>query len=253
MYAPSFGFALLVVGLGALLHARLRRVDARLAAVVLGTGSAAVIGGYAFLTHSYSAVWQSEDTLWTHVARCEPRSHKADNALGVQSFDRGDVEEALAHYGRAIEKGSPNAWFNRGNALASVGRHHDALRDFERAAEIHPRLTRVQLARGNSYMAIERFEEAVESYAQAIHLDPGDAEAYNNRGAALVRLGRLEAARPDYQKAIALDPTHAAAHHNLANVQLAQGDRDAALRNYEIAAGLGLAQAKDAIELLRER
>ncbi len=251
MYAPSFGFAVFGVALGAMLFERLERVDPRLARAAVGIGATAAIGGYAIVAHSYNAAWRNEESFWTYVASCEPRSHKAHNALGILLADRGAVQEALVHYARAIEKGSPNAWFNRGTTLAEAGRHREALRDFERAAELLPHRAQVHFALGNAYLAVERFREASESYTRAIELDGGDAEAYNNRGAAYLRLGDVARARADYERAVALDPSHAPAHYNLAGVQLAVGDREAALRTYEVAAGLGLTQAHEALELLR--
>lgn len=250
MYAPSVGFALVGVGLGCALHGSLARRSPRGAQIAAWIAALGVGGGYAFVTWTYNEVWADDVSLWTYVQRCEPASYKADNVLGIRRAEAGDPAAALLHYEAAIEKGSPNASFNRGLLLHELGRNQEALLDLARARENLPGRPEVHLEYANVLSAVERFEEAEQSYSRVLELQPDHALAYSNRGAALARQGRLEDARRDYLEAIRLAPDFAEAYYNLGGVLLAQHRIEEARRAFETAAGLGLTAAEAALELL---
>lgn len=54
---------------------------------------------------------------------------------GAAEYQRGDYQQALADFGRATD---PAASYNRGNALARLGRYADAVAAYEQALKIDP-------------------------------------------------------------------------------------------------------------------
>lgn len=86
---------------------------------------------------------------------------------------------------------------------------------------------------------IGRHEEAIKDYDAALQLTPNYAVALNNRAWAKFKLGRIESAEPDVEKSLRLDPTSPHAHDTRAHVRQAQGQKRRALRDYRIAMRIG--------------
>lgn len=84
-----------------------------------------------------------------------PTSYSDEFKKGIAALNRSDYYTAIAHFSNAIENTpSSAAYLNRGNAKFELGRH----------------------------------EEAIKDYDEAIRLDPKYADACSNRGAALLKL-----------------------------------------------------------------
>jgi tetratricopeptide (TPR) repeat protein len=121
----------------------------------------------------------------------------------------GDLEGAIADYGRALELDHEraNLWASRAGALGRAGRTDEAFADLDKAIELDPGqpawlITKAQaeLQRGNVDEAGTVFDRAVESA-------PYNAQAWAAR--AQFRLGQtlLDEALADIDRAIALAPT----------------------------------------------
>jgi tetratricopeptide (TPR) repeat protein len=134
-YAPSLGVALLL----SILLARSRHWKLILAAVALV---------FAARTAGRDLDWLTGDRFYTKLIETSPASAKSHYSLGVLRASKGDDEGAVEAYDRAIAIYPiyAEAYRNRGNALARLGRS----------------------------------QEAMASYRNCLHLDPGDyAAAYN--------------------------------------------------------------------------
>jgi Flp pilus assembly protein TadD len=130
-----------------------------------------------------------------------PGSKAAHNALGVALADQGRLDDAIAHYRRAIELAPAEAlpYKNLGNALRRAGGHRS---------------------------------EALQAYRKAVALQPGYAYAHNGLGNALKEEGDLDAAVAAYRKAIEIDPKYARPHFGVGVALYERGDRDGALAEY---------------------
>jgi len=108
----------------------------------------------------------------------------AHTSLGVELDFKGQVDEAIACYKKAIELDPKNATAqnNLGAALTRKG----------------------------------QVEEAIACHRKAIELDPKDASAHINLGFALAGKGQLDEAIASTKKGIELDPKNANAHYNMA-------------------------------------
>lgn len=94
---PLFGLAF---ALGALVDAAIAaRRDARLPIAVGG----AIVIALAARTAQYEGAWRSEAALWGHAASTQPRAFYAWLKLGEVRRDAGEIEGALRAYERAIE------------------------------------------------------------------------------------------------------------------------------------------------------
>src|ERR1700722_18080752 len=79
---------------------------------------------------------------------------------------------------------SATAYYNRGIAEWDKGDRDDALVDFERAIELNPRYSYAYVGRGFAKEKKGDLDGAVADYNRAIEVDPRDAYAYYNRGGA---------------------------------------------------------------------
>lgn len=150
------------------------------------------------------------ETLVEELARqFEAANQPTDDAQGwfnqgVQQYEAGDLEGAIASYDRALEM-QPDAyvaWNNRGIALSDLGLFDSAIASYDRALQIKPDDHEAWNNRGLVLSDLGRFEEAIASYDRALQLKLDDREAWANRGNALSGLGRLEEAISSYDRAL---------------------------------------------------
>jgi tetratricopeptide (TPR) repeat protein len=102
----------------------------------------------------------------------------------------GRAEEALHYYGRALatHPGFPRSLLERGALLASLGRHEEAIADFEALlARFDDPLTRVHL--GNSLAASGRCREAFAQVSAALRMAPRSLFAARSLDALRARCG----------------------------------------------------------------
>ena len=129
----------------------------------------------------------------------------------------------------------PAAFFNRGNVLAQMERHEEALDAFEKALQLDARNADVLNNCGNVLAKLNRHEEALARFAQALSLRPDHLDALTNRGNALKKLERYDEAIHHYELAIARAPGSVTAQVNLANTFQRLNWYDEAMRHYELA------------------
>ena len=140
-----------------------------------------VLMGLAWRQTSY---WRDSETLWTHTLACTARNFLSHNNLGLVLAERGKVDEAIAHFQKAVElkPGYADAHQNLGVALAGRG----------------------------------QFDAAIPHYRKALELKPDYPDiTHNNLGIALARRGQFDAAIAHFQKALELKPDYADARNNL--------------------------------------
>jgi tetratricopeptide (TPR) repeat protein len=86
-----------------------------------------------------------------------------------------------------------------GYALLGAGRHEDALREFEKYAQLVPREPNPYDSMGEAYLLLGLPEKAIENYSRARAIDPTFDSARNGLALSLAILGRFD-------EAIAVDP-----------------------------------------------
>jgi tetratricopeptide (TPR) repeat protein len=149
-------------------------------------------------------------------------------------------EEVLAKHDRALalDPGSAQSHFNRGNALRALKRHKEALACYERALAIRPGHAGALYNRGNALRDLKRYEQALDSYNRALDIQPAHAAALNNRGIVLRALRRHEESLASYDRALALKPDDVGTLNNRGNVLLALKRHDEALASFQRALAL---------------
>ena len=136
--------------------------------------------------------------------------------LGNLAFQRGDYDEAIDYYGKAIELNSKNseAYLFRGSAWDELKEYNKAIADYDEAIKLNPNDDLAYNNRGNALYKLKEYNKAIADYDEAIKLNPNYYEAYNNRGIAWDELGKYNKAIADYDEAIKLNPNYSAAYNN---------------------------------------
>ena len=229
VYLSSLG----LIALGAALVAEAVK---RLGTPMLLYGSAAVLlAVLGALTWQQSKMYQDLETLWRTTVTKDPEAFLAQHNYASILSDRGQLDEAIAHFQKVLEikPGFAETRNSLGIALGRKGQTDEAIRQFQEALRLKPdyalahnNLGIVLLSKGQSDAAISQFQEA-------IRLRPDNAEAHNSLGVALGRKGQIDEALRQYQEAVRLKPDYTDAHYNFGVALLGEGQTDAAISQFQ--------------------
>jgi predicted O-linked N-acetylglucosamine transferase (SPINDLY family) len=175
-----------------------------------------------------------------HAVRINPMSAESHTERGNALARLSRHEQAIASYDKAIDfaASQPAAHYNRGSALQILKRHEDAIASFDRAISLKPDHVAAINKRAGCLYDLRRYAEAAVGYQRVIELKHDHADAHNNRGNALYRLNQIEAAVLSYDAAIALDSGFAGAFYNRGKILNECRQYAAALDDYEKALAL---------------
>lgn len=163
---------------------------------------------------------------------------------GVDAGARGDLDEAIRLYTRAIKAGTlaaPDqaaAHNNRGNAHNLKRQYKLALADYDTAIRLNPDYAAAYNNRGNAHEDLGHLDLAIADYSKAIALDPADPSAYNNRAFAYWEKRLAVRGLRDSNRALRLDRNYAEAYDTRARLHEMLGWRRKAIADYRAALAL---------------
>lgn len=179
----------------------------------VGTGLALlVLLGYAGRTVWRNGDWRSDGTLFAAVLAHYPNNVRAHENLGGALFQRGRLQEARAHYQRAIAINPSNV-----RSFYNLGLLHGQLR---------------------------QYEAAIQAYQAALRLQPQHTDSHYGLGLVLQKTGRYQAAVPHYRAVLEQMPDHFGAAYNLARAYQRLQRHQAALQQFAVALELNPQTAK---------
>jgi tetratricopeptide (TPR) repeat protein len=170
------------------------------------------------LTFHQTGIYHDRETLWRATVDTNPESFMAQNNLAIELLGRGQIDEAIGHYEKAVElePGEALTRLNLGKALTARGRVDEAISHLRKAMDLQPDGASIAFALGNALVSQGRLDEAIAYYQKSAQLQPDSAAAANTLGSAWLAKGDVEQAISWFSKALALSPTMAKAHANLA-------------------------------------
>ncbi|HET7085776.1 MAG TPA: tetratricopeptide repeat protein [Rhizomicrobium sp.] len=163
-----------------------------------------------------------------------------------QAQTGGNLVEAALLYREILNNFAlPEVMVNYANVLAKLGRHGEALAQYDQALKQKPEFFEALYNRGNLYLETNRAPEALDDYERVVAIRADAPGVWNNRGTALRRLRRLEEALASYERAVALAPGHINAHTNraIALFDLARLDEALAAADAALAVQADFAEA----------
>jgi tetratricopeptide (TPR) repeat protein len=136
---------------------------------------------------------------------------------GNEHYCKKEYSEAIKWYDKAIELDPKyaDAWYNKGNALNSLGKYEEAIENFDKALKIDPNYASAWNNKGYAIDKLGKYQEAIEHYNKAIELDPNIVSAWSNKGYTLTILENYDEAIKCYNKAIELNPVNAVSYNKM--------------------------------------
>ncbi len=215
-----------------------------------------------------NAVWGSELSLWSDVARKSPNKSRSYNNIGVAYMKQRDFAKAEENYFKelALDQNSVSAHVNLGSIYGQQKKYEQAKEHLQKAIDLNPSSASAFNNMGNIlretndlsgaeqayrrslaisaedadtwynlglvYINQKRMSEAVDALNHAIELKPEHADWHNKLGASLAMQGDYQKGEEHLREAIRLDPRLAPAYSNLGNVVAARGDNMEAAQWY---------------------
>jgi protein O-mannosyl-transferase len=203
----------------------------------LPVAACSIIVACVAVTRAQVATWRDSATLWEHSLAVMPDNFFAHAALADVRAGQGRIDEAIAHYGAALDRmPSVAEWHNSlGVLLMRQGRVAAAAEQYSAAIRLQPDLSEPHNNMGAILARQGRLPDAVTEYSRAIRLKPGYARAHCNLGVALASLGRGDEAIRECLEAVRLEPRSPEWHYQTAAVFNGRGDIAHAVEHLRVA------------------
>ncbi len=156
------------------------------------------------------------DLLGTVLRGGEDASLRFNRAVMLQQLGRH--ADAIADYDRALsmKRDDPEAFFNRAVSREALGQPYDALEDYSKALALRPHHVPTLNNRGSILATVGKPEDALADFTNVLKLDPRDIRTLYNMGNALRQVERYEDSLLFYDRALAFNPRHVDAWNNRA-------------------------------------
>lgn len=188
-----------------------------------------------------SAVKKLEEAAAADLTYADP--HYYLGQIYQQKFEQFD--DAERHFGKALERDPENPQFHYryGTVLAQLGRHGDAITEFQSAVEKHEYFPKAWFRMGLSQLALNQYTDGVSSLTQSIKQDArmrigaedlGGA-AFHTLGDLYLRFGFYDKALQVYENGILNNPDSAQLYRGQGFAQLKLGRSGDAVKSLEAA------------------
>jgi Flp pilus assembly protein TadD len=162
--------------------------------IILSAAAAIVLITLSSLSWKQTTHWRDTEALWRHTLAVTPDSDVAHAGLGGILFVRGQIDESIDHYERALRlrDGNVAAHFGLGRSLAAKQKTDAAIFHFQKALSIQPDNIGASNDLGVMFASKGEIREAISAWEQSLSFDPDNADAANN-----IAWVRATAADPD--------------------------------------------------------
>lgn len=217
-YLPQIGLLIAVAWLARDLTNARRTILAPVAAGVVVTLS--------ILAWKQTTHWHDTESLWRYTLSITPDSDVPQTGLAGILLTRGKIDEAIAHYRRALamRSGNSGAQYGLATALAQQRKVDEAIAHYEKALELQPDNTGASNAVALLLVHRGDYAGAIAAWENTLRYEPDDGNALSN-------LAWMFATCADRQLR---NPSRAVALAQRAN-ELANGTNAIVLRTFAIA------------------
>ena len=198
------------------------------------TAYAAMLGVLGLLSWQQSRQYVDIETIWRTTIARNPSAWMAYSNLGSFLTTRGNTNEAIADFRKALELWPDQSkdHNNLGKALVQQGRMAEAMAEFQTASRISPNDPDAESNLGAALLQQGNSEEAISHLRRAVEKFPRHAQARINLGNALLQTGDADGAIAEYEKTLELPFDHAESEYSIASALRQKGDLDGAITHY---------------------
>lgn len=150
--------------------------------IVLSSAAILTVTTLSILSGKQTVHWRDTETLWRHTLAVTPDSDVAHAGLAGILFVRGQIDESIEHYERALRlrDGNVAAHFGLGRALAAKQKIDASIFHFQKALSIQPDFIAASNDLGVQFASKGEIKEAIAAWRQTLSFDPDNADALNN-------------------------------------------------------------------------
>ena len=174
--------------------------------------SALAIMAMASVAFAQMNYWQSSAALWTHALEVTGPNFVAEDNMGAELINQGNIPAARAHFQRATEINPEDAFSQidigvcdkkMGNLPGAIGHYQAALQ-----LSAAPSLRSTAYSNlGSLYRLSKNYAAARDNYMASLRIDPDNAMALLGLGLVTQKTGNLTDAIADYSRAMAVGPS----------------------------------------------
>jgi len=130
------------------------------------------------------------------------------NREGIELEKKGNLEEALICYNKAIELNNSfeTALINKASLLYRLKMYKEGLKFLDKVLEFYPNSLNALMLKGNILIRCGKSEEAIEQLNKSLRLDPKNWNILNNLGRAYSNLKNYTKAEKYYNQSLELNP-----------------------------------------------
>jgi Flp pilus assembly protein TadD len=249
-YLPQIGLVIALTWLVRDLTAAWRKRE-----ILLIPAVALIIATMSILSWKQTAHWRNTESLWSYTLGVTPNSDVAHTGLAGILFVSGRVDEAIAHYRRAIEMrpGNSGAQHGLATALAQQRKVDESVEHYEKALELQP--DNIEASNAVALLLVHRgdYADAIHWWKNTLRYEPDDADAANNLAWLLATSSDVQLRNPAQAVELARRANQLTNNANpvmlrtLAVAYAANGQFEEAIAAAERGAGLAEANGKDAV------
>ena len=151
---------------------------------ILGVAAAILVGALTWRAWIQASFWHNNETLWIHTLAVTSDNDVAENGVGSILLGRGQVDEAISR--------------------------------FQKAVDLRPENAPAQGNLAKAFLQKGQVAEAMLHYRKLLEVQPDNVEARNILGTVLIQQGRVREAIDQWQEALAMQSENGNAKSNLA-------------------------------------
>jgi len=176
-YLPQIGLLIAFVWLAADLTRSFRPLK-----IILSAAALLALATLSILSWRQTAHWRDTETLWRHTLAVTPNSDVAHAGLGGILFVRGQIDEAIDHYEKALRlrDGNVGAQFGLARALAAENKTDVAIQHLQKTLQLQPDYTAASNDLGALLASKGEVKEAIAAWRQTLSFDADNPDAANN-------------------------------------------------------------------------
>jgi Tfp pilus assembly protein PilF len=205
-YLPLIGLYLLATwGTMALVSNWGRRRELLIGAAV------SIITGLIAISYFQTSTWRNSETMWHQTLAHTSRNQIAENSLGKALVKERRLDEAAAHFQKALDiyPDYAEANANLADVLCLQGQWRDAVDHYQMALRSQPKYAMAHNNLGIALAVIGNTDEAIDQFREALRINANYADAHANLARCLVQIGRREDAVGELTQALRLRPDDA--------------------------------------------
>lgn len=174
----------------------------------LPIATVAALAACLLITHKQIRYWRDSESLFRHALAATKNNAKAHQILGFALAGKGQQDDAVREFQIALQLAPKlhGAHNDLGVILQSRGQTNEALAHYQAAVRLRPQNATFQVNLGLLLDRMGRSAEAATCFTEAVRLEPQNAHYYYFRGGALQNQGRSAEALQDFREAARLSP-----------------------------------------------